>query len=91
MGWGSLGVASKLRTAHAEYHALGKNKSEREAAYRELFKAHVDGKTLKQIRECVNKDPALGGERFTSQIEALTNRRVTAVKRGRPKVIREGS
>ena len=82
----ALGVKSELITAHQEYCALGKGHNERELAYQELFKVQVEEKMLGQIRDSVNKSLALGNERFTSQIEASTERRVTAAKRGRPRV-----
>ncbi|MDX2424622.1 MAG: hypothetical protein QNK15_00030, partial [Cycloclasticus sp.] len=40
---------------------------------------------LKQIKASVNKGLALGNERFAHQIEALTEKRVTTRKVGRPK------
>ena len=89
-GWSSyvinaLGVESELQTPHPEYLALGITKEERLHNYRELFKAHVGVKLLKEIRDSINKGLALGDERFASQIEALTKRRVTARKPGRPR------
>jgi len=53
--------------------------------YRELFKAHIETEFLTEIRENINKGLALGNEQFTTQIENLTKRRVTARKAGRPK------
>ncbi len=81
----ALGVKTDLQTPHELYLALGKTKSERLEAYRELFKAHVGVELLKEIRDSVNKGLALGNERFTTQIEALTKRRVTPRKAGRPR------
>jgi len=81
----ALGVESELQTPHSEYLALGKSKAERLSNYRELFKAHVGPELLKEIRESINKGLALGNDRFTKQIEALTNKRVTARKPGRPR------
>jgi len=65
--------------------ALGKSKNERLSNYRELFKAHAGIELLKEIRESINKRLVLGNERFTIQIEELTNQRVTARKPGRPR------
>jgi len=81
----ALGVKSDLQTPHPEYLALGKTKDERLNNYRELFKAHIEAELLTEIRENINKGLALGDERFTTQIENLTKRRVTARKAGRPK------
>jgi len=81
----ALGVETDLQTPHALYLALGNTKQERLDNYRELFKVRVDMELLKEIRESVNKGLALGNEKFTLEIEALTNRRVTPRKAGRPK------
>ena len=40
---------------------------------------------LIEIRKSVNKDLALGGDRFVMQIEALTEKRVSSRKAGRSK------
>ena len=81
----ALGTESDLQMPHPEYLALGKTKAERLTNYRELFRAHVEKELLEEIRVSVNKGLALGNERFTTQIEVLTNKRVTARKAGRPK------
>lgn len=80
----ALGKVSELSTPHAVYLALGKDANERQASYRELFKHHVDGKLLEDIRLAVNKGMALGSERFKTEIESLSGRRMTAKKMGRP-------
>ncbi|MGR8980508.1 MAG: transposase [Gammaproteobacteria bacterium] len=82
----ALGAESELLTPHPEYLALGKTKEERLSNYRGLFKTLVGAELLKEIRESINKGLALGGARFASQIEALTNKRVTARKAGRPRM-----
>ncbi len=81
----ALGVESDLQTPHSVYITLGKTKAERLSNYRELFKAHANTKLLEENRTSINKGLALGNERFTTQIEALTNKRVTARKPGRSK------
>jgi len=45
----------------------------------------METELLTEIRENLNKGLALGNELFTTQIENLTKRRVTARKAGRPK------
>ena len=84
-GCNALGVESELQTPHELYLALGKTKTERQEAYRELFKPYVGVELLKKIRDSLNKGLALGNERFTLQIEALTKRRVIPRKAGRPR------
>jgi len=78
-------VEAELQTPHKLYIRLGKTKNERLENYRQLFKTHVDVELLKEIRGSINKGLALGNERFVTQIEELTNKRVTPRKAGRPK------
>ena len=80
----ALGKASELCMPHAAYLALGKDAKERQTSYRELFKHHVDGKLLEDIRLAANKGMALSSERFKAEIENLSGRRMTAKKMGRP-------
>ena len=84
-GINALGKSSKLQTPHSEYLALGLTEQERQANYRALFKVHVEDEMLETIRKSINKGLALGNERFTREIEQLTEKRVTAGKKGRPK------
>ncbi len=87
----ALGVETELQTPHPLYLALGKSGQVRLGNYRELFKAHVNPELLKEIKISVNKGLALGDDRFTSEIEALTKQRVTVRKVGRPKKIRSSN
>jgi len=84
-GCNALGLETELQAPHELYLALGKTKNERLENYQQLFKAHVGVELLKEIRDSVNKGLALGNERFVLQIEALTEKRVTPRKAGRPK------
>ena len=80
----ALGKVSELCTPHSLYLALGRESIERQSSYRELFKHHVEGKLLEDIRLAANKGMALGNGRFEAEIESLTGRRMTAKKMGRP-------
>jgi len=80
-----LGVETRLCKAHPEYLRLGKTCEERTSNYRALFRAHVDGELLKNVRDSVNKGLALGNERFKQEIELLYGRRVRPAKMGRPR------
>jgi len=79
----ALGKISELCTPHLLYLALGSGAIERQLNYRDLFKYHVEGKLLEEIRSAANKGMALGNERFEAEIESLTGRRMTAKKMGR--------
>ena len=80
----ALGASSEVCTPHPEYQAMGANSEERRHNYRSLFSHDVEGKLLKEIRSNTNKGLAIGNNRFREEIESLTGRRVTALKRGRP-------
>jgi len=80
-----LGIESDLCTPHEEYLKLAKQKEKRLQAYRALFKAHIDGELLEQLRGSVNKGLALGNDRFKDEVETLYGRRVRPAIMGRPK------
>lgn len=88
-GWSSyqinaLGKESALCTPHPLYLALGSDLATRQASYRDLFKYHVEGQLLDDIRLAANKGMALGSGHFQAEVESLTGRRMTAKKMGRP-------
>ena len=80
----ALGKTSNLCTPHPIYMEMGGNAIERQDNYRELFKQHVDGKLLEDIRQATNKGMVIGSDKFREEIEVLTGRRMTAKKMGRP-------
>ena len=84
-GCNTLGIDTELQTPHELYLRLAKSKSERLSNYRDLFKVHVGVELLKEIRASINKGLALGDERFTTEIEKLTSKCVTARVAGRPR------
>jgi len=51
-----LGKESLLITPNAQYLNLGKTNKERQTAYRELLRCHLDTATLRVIRDAVSKD-----------------------------------
>ena len=58
--------------------------SERRAAYRQLFSAHIDPAYIAEIRAAINGNYVLGDNRFTEEISRMLERRVTPGKAGRP-------
>jgi putative transposase len=80
----ALGKKSDLCTFHPVYLSLANNSDNRYQTYRDLFKFHVDGELLSDIRNALNKGLAIGNDKFKAQIEELSGRRVTEGKRGRP-------
>jgi REP-associated tyrosine transposase len=49
----ALGQPDKLIESHADHLRLGTDPAERQAAYRELFRAHIDSEMLKAIRQTI--------------------------------------
>lgn len=47
-----------------------------------MFKGHLDVELLNQVRQSINQGLALGNERFKQEVEPLSGRRVTPLKRG---------
>jgi putative transposase len=73
------------------YLVLGNDKLQREIAYRDLFKPHIDGPMIEDIRNSINRGLALRSSKFKDEIEFLTGRRMNQGKRGRPEGWREPS
>ena len=82
---GESGPNADWLTPHKEYLRQGGNAADRQAAYRELFRAAISGDDLGRIRECTHKGWALGGERFRKEVEALSQRRAMLKGVGRPR------
>ncbi len=80
----ALGVKSELCSPHKVYLALGDTRFERATHYRALFKNELNAEVIDDVRLSTNRGLAIGNEKFKSQIEALTGRKQTLEKRGRP-------
>lgn len=80
------GQDQSLITPHTLYRGLGRSTSERQGAYRQLFRAHVSKSDIEAIRDATNKAWVLGNDRFRGKIEALSGRRAAPLQRGRPKL-----
>ena len=78
------GEPSSLLQPHEVYLALGTTDTDRQAAYRELFRHHLEPGMIDQIRRASNGSYAIGCDRFREQIEAMTGRRTTPGRSGRP-------
>ena len=78
----ALGKLDPLITPHALYLALGSDDAERQVAYRALFEAHIDEKTLEAVRFSANKAWVLGSEYFKLKIAAQLNRRADPLGKG---------
>lgn len=82
----ALGQPNIYLTPHSLYLAIGRSDVERQAAYRDLFRAQLDGKAIDDIRLALNQNQPLGNSRFYARIEALTGQRREAKPRGRPRM-----
>ena len=80
----ALGAPDSLLSPHALYRRLGRSVEDRQASYRQLFRAQLSKTDIEAIREATNKAWALGNDRFRDRIEALAGRRAAPLPRGRP-------
>lgn len=80
------GEASALLTPYNLYQRLGKTDTERQAAYRQLFRTQLSKADVEAIREATNKAWALGNSRFRAKIETLSGRRASPLPKGRPRL-----
>ena len=78
----ALGEASPLVSHHRAYLVLGADESERQAAYRSLFTAHIDPKVLSDVPACLQTGTPLGNDRFRLQIEQALGVKVGYGTRG---------
>lgn len=85
------GAQDALVTHHELYLRMGRDADERHHVYGDLFKSSAAPETLSRIRDCTNKGWALGGDGFGSKVEALANRRVAPLPKGRPKKLGQPS
>ncbi len=81
----ALGQAGELLTPHGVYLDLGRSAAARQAAYRGLFRAELDGEAISDIRLALNQNQPLGNARFITRIARLTGERREARPRGRPR------
>jgi putative transposase len=87
----ALGQANPYLTPHSLYRAIGRDDTERQAAYRDLFRVQLDSSAIDDIRLALNQNQPLGNSRFYAKIEAMTGQRREAKPRGRPRVQCEAS
>ncbi len=83
--WHAEGKFDRLISDDVLYLGLGQKKTERQTAYRALFKAQVSETILAAIRDATNKGWALGNDRFMQKIAVAVGRRAAPLPRGRPR------
>lgn len=80
----ALGHPDPLLTPHAQYLALGATPAARQQAYRDFVAAAIADDELDTIRQRLQRQHALGSDRFRTMIEAQLSRAVGPRKVGRP-------
>jgi len=78
-----LGVASSLRTPHAEYLALGDSQT-RLANYRALFSTQLEHDLATEIRNVTDRGLVFGDTGFVREMENLTGQELQPGRIGRP-------
>ena len=78
------GAGNPLLTPHGLYLALGCDPSERQFAYRELFRSGLEAGQVHEIRAMLNQELVLGREDFKDRIAQMTQRQVRRGRDGRP-------
>ena len=77
-------IINALIEQHPVYAGLGNMPEQRQLAYRELFRHHLDNNILHDIREALNHELVLGRTYFKDKVSAMTDRQVSLGKPGRP-------
>jgi putative transposase len=78
-------ATSRMLTPHSEYLALGRDRRERGAAYRDLFRWELGPAQLDEIRSAANGGFALGNDDFRAQVTGMLKRRAERGAPGRPR------
>ena len=81
----ALGEKDSLVTPHSVYLRLGKTKTQRQVAYKDLFKTPLSDNLITEIRQTTQTGTPLGSDKFRGQIEDLLGEKIGYSKRGRPK------
>ena len=84
-GANAQGKCDKLLIAHPLYLKLGKTKAYRLAAYKALFRTHIDEEDLRDMRASWQTGTPLGNDLFRAKIESKLKSKVGQARRGRPK------
>ena len=82
--YNALGRESAFCKPHDVYLRLSADAEKRKQAYQALFEKPQNRATVTSIRDALQKNLALGSDRFKRNIEVLYGRRVSEDKSGRP-------
>src|ERR1035437_6138406 len=81
----ALGRTDALLTPHPIYTAIAASTEARQAAYRALFRPHLEREGITDIRVALNQGQPLGDHRFHAKIARITGEPRQARPRGRPR------
>ena len=80
------GQSDTLVRPHPLYQSLGDTVAQRQCAYGELFRGHLEAVELHAVREALNQELVLGREAFKDKIETMIKRQTRPGLPGRPRV-----
>ena len=83
------GEPNVLLAPHPLFRALGTDDSQRQAAYRELFREQLDAGLVDEIRASTKGGYVLGGERFQREVATVLGRRTWRARAGRPATLQD--
>jgi putative transposase len=86
-----LGQTDLKLTPHPVYLEIAHNAGERQANYRQLCHAPLDGEAMADMRLALNQSLPLGDSRFHAEIAQTVGERREARPRGRPRSTGEGT
>jgi putative transposase len=81
------GDESDLLSEHRAFKNLGRTKTQRKAAYKELFRERLNDNVIDEIRIRTNGNFALGSKDSQNRIMKASGRRVTPGEPGRPRKV----
>ena len=81
--WHALGESNALITDHELHEGMAREAGDRQAAYRALFRAHLDDEAVDDISKALNGGQPLGNERVRAQVEVALGKRLAPKQCGR--------
>jgi putative transposase len=78
-------LTDPLITEHPLFLAMADTKAARQAAYHQLLSEDLSLPEMASIRDATNKAWVLGSERFKQELATLSDRRIAALPKGRPR------
>ena len=80
------GETNRLISNHPVYDLLGTTAADRQYAYRELFRFHLEDEQIHGIRTALNQELVIGRDDFKERIEMMLKRQTRPGQPGRPRI-----